>query len=164
MFIRSYTTLVTLKAASITFLLCLEGAAMSGCSEDVHSGQFDPTEVVSITVYDRDGFKEVPNDLSHLRFSIIDGDTTKDIMKEMVHERSKPIWKGSLFGIAHTDDKDFPLAISLYGGFFSVKNESGHYRPGDEAVARLSVVLDQIVQDEFVPARRVPNKSSDEAK
>lgn len=84
---------------------------------------------------------------------------TRTILREVKYRSRSQLWKGSRLGVVKLDDGTTErIAISLYGGFFKVLGEKGHYQTEGRSRSALDRCIRRIVSEEFVPERRRQRK------
>lgn len=115
-------------------------------------------KIKSITVYDLEGLagqKYTENDLNQAIKANIEIDTIKEILPRAKHKKSWVLWKGSSLAILKlNDDSEKRLAISYYGGFFSVAGSYGYFVFEDEKDKdKFNKIFGTIIHNKFIPER-----------
>jgi len=128
-----------------------------GCNETFIKIEEISSAIESITIYDLDGFRELEysqNELEKATKASLDIILFRELAPLTHYSSSSPLWKGSSLAIVKLNNgKEIKIAISYYGGFFSILGQKGYYYFEDSAKDKWNNIFMGIVQKNFVPNR-----------
>jgi hypothetical protein len=118
--------------------------------------------IESVMVYDLEGLKGhkySQEDLDNTYKASYDANLFKDLLPKANYKYSSTLWEGSSLAVLKLKDgTEQRLALSYYGGFFSVLNKPGIlYFEGSERKA-WEKEHQRIIQEVFIPQRNELNK------
>lgn len=115
-----------LRAAWLVFVLAPIQVLDSGCAKSKPAAGSG----FALTIYECGGrgVEYSDEEIASMRKYVCDPNEIQVLLPQAMHRDGAPFWKGSRLGILKTPDGQVKrIAISFYGGFYTVSGERGYY-------------------------------------
>ncbi|MBN1908260.1 MAG: hypothetical protein JW818_00845 [Pirellulales bacterium] len=158
-----------LKRTWAGFVLLAVGlVVLGGAKKPIKDLPAFAAEIESITVYDLEGLKAAKyaeEDLQKATKATLDPELFRRLAPKAQYRNEWVLWKGSRLAVVRMkDDSERQLALSYYGGFFSILDNDGYFVFEGESRKQWEQAFSKsIVHETFIPKRIERNKNREAA-